>query len=353
MATVRTHYDNLKVARDAPPEVIRAAYKVLSQRYHPDRNEGDPRAAHAMKIINSSYAVLSDPDRRREHDAWIVKQEAASQKPEVDSQPRQQKANPPPQLTRKRSLQGMLKHGMRFWPAYALGGVLLWVVISDPAAPKPGPKPYQATPQTTQLATTPEAKKATCKLVGKYGRKDGSQGTKIYRCDDGAGTIHYSSKPLSGYELDWPDSPEVARSPVDTSGSQPGSPLGTKWPDKAAYIPGLPKLNLGGLSTLTVDNSENDADVFVKLVSLDEDLAFPVRQFFIPRSKKFVVRDIQAGRYDLRYEDLNTHLLWRSEDFELVETSTEEGTRFSEVTMTLYKVQNGNLQTYALDASEF
>jgi curved DNA-binding protein CbpA len=73
---VRTHYDNLKVARDAPPEVIRAAYKSLSQKYHPDRNPSDPKASRTMAIINAAYRVLSDPDRRRKHDDWILKVEA-------------------------------------------------------------------------------------------------------------------------------------------------------------------------------------------------------------------------------------------------------------------------------------
>lgn len=73
---VRTHYDNLKVARDAPPEVIRAAYKSLSQKYHPDRNAGDPKASRTMAIINAAYRVLSDPDLRKKHDQWILKVEA-------------------------------------------------------------------------------------------------------------------------------------------------------------------------------------------------------------------------------------------------------------------------------------
>ena len=76
MPKVRTHYDNLKVARDAPPEVIRAAYKSLSQKYHPDRNPGDPKASRNMAIINAAYRVLSDPDLRRKHDEWIRKVEA-------------------------------------------------------------------------------------------------------------------------------------------------------------------------------------------------------------------------------------------------------------------------------------
>jgi curved DNA-binding protein CbpA len=74
MNRIPTHYDNLKVARNAPPEVIRAAYKSLSQMYHPDRNPGDAQATRVMAIINSSYDVLSNPDRRREHDKWISRQ---------------------------------------------------------------------------------------------------------------------------------------------------------------------------------------------------------------------------------------------------------------------------------------
>ena len=44
MARVHTHYDNLKVARHASTEMIRAAYKKLLQKYHPDRNPGDSEA---------------------------------------------------------------------------------------------------------------------------------------------------------------------------------------------------------------------------------------------------------------------------------------------------------------------
>ena len=58
---IYTHYDNLKVARNAPPEVIRAAYKALAQKYHPDRNSNNPDSERIMVIINTSYEVLSDP----------------------------------------------------------------------------------------------------------------------------------------------------------------------------------------------------------------------------------------------------------------------------------------------------
>lgn len=73
-----THYDNLKVARNSPPEVIRAAYRALVQKYHPDRFDDSAEATRIMKIINEAYAVLSDPERRRAHDEWIAEQEVRS-----------------------------------------------------------------------------------------------------------------------------------------------------------------------------------------------------------------------------------------------------------------------------------
>ena len=72
---IHTHYDNLKVSRTAPLEVIRAAYKSLAQKYHPDKNQGDEDAARIMKLINEAYETLSDPIKRAEHDNWIEQQE--------------------------------------------------------------------------------------------------------------------------------------------------------------------------------------------------------------------------------------------------------------------------------------
>lgn len=67
-----THYDTLEVARGASPAVIRAAYKSLSQVWHPDRNSH--RAAQAelqMTRLNVAYAVLSDSANRKRYDAEL------------------------------------------------------------------------------------------------------------------------------------------------------------------------------------------------------------------------------------------------------------------------------------------
>jgi DnaJ-class molecular chaperone len=70
MDQAHTHYDILKVARDAPAEVVRAAYKALSQRYHPDKNN-DAEAVEVMRHLNAAYAVLSDPNARQDYD-WVL-----------------------------------------------------------------------------------------------------------------------------------------------------------------------------------------------------------------------------------------------------------------------------------------
>ncbi len=72
MPKLRTHYDTLKVSRDAPIEVIQAAYRSLARKHHPDRTGGTAEAETLMKNINAAYEVLSDPARRAEHDRWIA-----------------------------------------------------------------------------------------------------------------------------------------------------------------------------------------------------------------------------------------------------------------------------------------
>lgn len=50
------------------------AYKALVGKYHPDRNPSCEKSLRAMQVINASYEVLSNPDKRARHDRWITKQ---------------------------------------------------------------------------------------------------------------------------------------------------------------------------------------------------------------------------------------------------------------------------------------
>lgn len=60
-------YSELGVTPQAEPEVIRAAYRALALRYHPDRHEG-ALASAKMTRINHAYSVLSKPETRRAYD---------------------------------------------------------------------------------------------------------------------------------------------------------------------------------------------------------------------------------------------------------------------------------------------
>lgn len=64
------YYRILEVHREASPEVIDKAYRVLCRRYHPDRQDGKNKvwATAEMQEINIAYAVLKDPIRRAEYD---------------------------------------------------------------------------------------------------------------------------------------------------------------------------------------------------------------------------------------------------------------------------------------------
>lgn len=65
-------YDLLEISPAASDEVIKAVYRVLSNRYHPDKNIGIESATQAMSAINHAYEVLSDPAQRSAYDALLA-----------------------------------------------------------------------------------------------------------------------------------------------------------------------------------------------------------------------------------------------------------------------------------------
>src|SRR5690349_20122755 len=71
---LKNYYDILEVAQTASPTVIRAAYRVLMQRYHPDKNTdniNENEMGEKFLLIREAYDVLSDEMRRSESDKLI------------------------------------------------------------------------------------------------------------------------------------------------------------------------------------------------------------------------------------------------------------------------------------------
>jgi molecular chaperone DnaJ len=66
----RDYYEVLGVDRNADDAALKKAYRVLAKKYHPDMNPGDAEAEKKFKEASEAYAVLSDPDKRRQYDQF-------------------------------------------------------------------------------------------------------------------------------------------------------------------------------------------------------------------------------------------------------------------------------------------
>lgn len=69
MSTVRDLYEVLGVTREATDDDIKKAYRRLARELHPDVN-ADPASEERFKEVAGAYEILSDPDKRRQYDAF-------------------------------------------------------------------------------------------------------------------------------------------------------------------------------------------------------------------------------------------------------------------------------------------
>ena len=66
----RDYYEVLGVSRDADDATLKKAYRQVAKKYHPDMNPGDAEAEKKFKEASEAYAVLSDPEKRRQYDQF-------------------------------------------------------------------------------------------------------------------------------------------------------------------------------------------------------------------------------------------------------------------------------------------
>src|SRR5215204_29168 len=63
-------YAVLEIPRGASEDEVKAAYRKLAMRYHPDRNNGSKEAEEKFKEITEAYDVLRDPNKRAAYDRY-------------------------------------------------------------------------------------------------------------------------------------------------------------------------------------------------------------------------------------------------------------------------------------------
>jgi hypothetical protein len=312
MPKVHNHYDNLKVARDASPDEIRAAYRALTRKHHPDRNAGVADAQRVMSVINVAYEVLSDPVRRREHDEWIAQAEAPQARP-VRSR---HTLHAPTGAAADGTRAGQTRPGeaQRAWLLQAAGLA----------------RRFRAHVRGRRLQYGLAAVVALPLLIG---------------------GVRSLFQPTIGQHLA-AGRPDATARPANYA--RPASaPNGQAWPAGSGYVAGYEVLNDGGLSEITVDNAHNDTDMFVKLFSLDGASAQPVRTFLVAARSRFTLAHLTTGTYDLRYRNLGNGALLRSPALILEEVRSDRGTQHSMPNVKLYQAGDGAMQTYALGEADF
>ena len=113
------HYDILEVRHNASAEVINAACRALSKKYHPDMNPAPEATAH-FKRIRDAYDVLSDPRQRARYDDQLKASgnDRTSTPPQSSHAPPHSSthSNPPPSDTKEITLPGGVKHKLIWCP---------------------------------------------------------------------------------------------------------------------------------------------------------------------------------------------------------------------------------------------
>lgn len=66
-------YEILGVNKRTPLLEIKAAYRALAKKYHPDKNIGDKESEDMFKLVGEAYATLMDKDRRKRYDKQVAR----------------------------------------------------------------------------------------------------------------------------------------------------------------------------------------------------------------------------------------------------------------------------------------
>lgn len=373
------YYEILEVHPKASQEIIKKAYQTLAKKYHPDIFPNKDEATRIMSILNEAYSILSNEKKRMEYDKKIYESYFPSQTIKQDHNQKStttgENQPQPPNQNISLELQQFIDarklayiNGEIFFDAKRklslsrINGIGTTFFCRDNYD-------NQSNSYVTQYWLTilflPIFPFGRYRVIERgYGKyliisKVPFNGMFIkeiismYKRNVGS----WVSIAIALYILMTSIFPfkEIATASTKSTSPSPTAVSGTTAPLKnipqkdilTQYIPNEPMLHTDGLTVITIDNSKNKAPVFVRIWSLEKQEQ-PVRSITIAPYEKFSAKNLTPGKYEVRYkflyENNEAPSGSKSEPINLVEKETQTGTQYSNVTLTLYTVQNGNMK---------
>lgn len=288
MHHIHTHYDNLQLTQNATDAEIRQAYRRLSKKYHPDLSD-DPDAHRIMQIVNRAYEVLSNPQSRAEHDKWITMQYLQQQQTVVQAQ----------SITYYDTEEN-----------------------EEPHYPQPKRQTHHA--YQTDYFSTHQQHQSSYKriLMGLLAISVVLFGLVIWQ---GWGwlqktqllsLIFHDNVPTQ--QVNVTENGEFApTSNENESYTRPNTaPNGNPFPEDSNYVEGYPVISGMGNGKLVIENVRNSSDVFAQLY--EKNSPQPIRTFFILERDQMTLNQLDAGKYFVRYYQLDNGEYLDSESISLV-----------------------------------
>ena len=162
-----------------------------------------------------------------------------------------------------------------------------------------------------------------------------------------------TSKPKSNTPPEKVQRAEVAKPQVETKSvlKAPAARDAEKQAD-TGYLKGSPPPIAAGLSTFTVDNKSWSSDAIARIYLNGDKPA--VRQIYIKIGERFTAKDLAPGRYVLRYRFIGSSDTYEADKvFALEEIRDSQGITYSNVSVTLFTVTNGNMKVKRVPNEKF
>lgn len=314
MSKFVNHYETLNVPSEASLETIRASYHNLCKIFHPDLNPQMEDGLFMIEELTKSYEVLKDVNARQDYDMVYllemrrkstrnvvapVQMQVVEEKlpalPVVDEKIQDTKNHNPHEFLEIRQRQMMEKKessGSSFKVAALAALAMIGVLFVGYTVP------------TTSLSRIKFVDFDRLMSSSKYVR------------------------------------PTMA-------------PNGQAFPEASGYVSGYEQGKNDGASSLLVSNSKNDNDVYLKLISIEENKVSTVRHVFVKGRSDFKIENLSTGKYEVQYMDLAAGLAGKSEVFAVVDSKTDLGVKSTNLSVTLQTAVNGVLKVQNISIEDF